>query len=127
MEISDVHETFIVTEKVYQGFINCFQDENPLHVNADFAKSKGFQDKVMHGNILNGFLSFVIGEKLPKKNVIIHKQTIKFSNPFFLNDQLDCDLILDKFVESVMTYIFKFSFKRGDVVIASGTIQIGEI
>lgn len=119
--------SFIVSEDVYSRFLACFKDNNPLHVDAEFAKKKGFETKVMHGNILNGFLSFMIGENLPIKNVIIHKQSIKFHNPFYLNDELNCELNLDKFVESVNTYLYSFSFMRSNVKIASGKIQIGII
>ena len=65
---------FTVTESIYLGFIENFQDKNPLHTNESFAVSKGFKSKVMHGNILNGFLSYFIGEALPSKDVIIHSQ-----------------------------------------------------
>ena len=63
---------FTVTEETYLGFISLFKDKNPLHTDATFARLRGFDDKVMHGNILNGFLSYFIGECLPMKNVIIH-------------------------------------------------------
>ena len=56
--------TFQVTESVYRGFIEIFKDKNPLHTDEAFARSKNFQGKVMHGNILNGFLSYFIGECL---------------------------------------------------------------
>ena len=62
---------FIVSENIYKGFIQLFNDKNPLHVNDVFAIEKGFKEKVMHGNILNGFLSYFIGECLPVKNVVI--------------------------------------------------------
>lgn len=42
----------------------------------------------MHGNILNGFLSYFIGECSSSKNVIIHFQEIHFKNAVYLNDEL---------------------------------------
>jgi acyl dehydratase len=38
-----------------------------LHIDDDYARSKGFKQKVMHGNILCGFLSRFVGELLPVK------------------------------------------------------------
>src|SRR5690349_15151584 len=81
-------QTFLVSEKIYEGFIELFGDKNPLHTNEAFAVEKGFKGRVMHGNILNGFLSYFIGECLPVKNVIIHSQEIKFSNAVYVNDEL---------------------------------------
>jgi len=77
------YHQFIITQEVYQQFQLCSNDRNPLHTNEDFAKSKGFTDKVMYGNILNAFVSFFIGECLPTKNVIIHSQEIAFKNPVY--------------------------------------------
>ena len=73
-------EKFHINDKIYQGFINIFNDNNPLHTNYQFANDKGFKGIVMHGNILNGFISYFIGEKLPTKDVIIHSQEIKYKN-----------------------------------------------
>ena len=44
-------ESFIVSKKIHQDFIQLSQDRNPLHTNDDFALSKGFKKIVMHGNI----------------------------------------------------------------------------
>ena len=67
-----------VDETIYLGFVNLFKDNNPLHIDEHFAQQKGFKTKVMHGNILNGFISHFIGECLPTKEVIIHTQEIKY-------------------------------------------------
>src|SRR5258705_9362365 len=77
-----------VTEKIYHGFIDIFNDKNPLHTDAQFANEKGFAGKVMHGAILTGFLSNFIGEQLPVKNVIVLSYTISFKKPVYLGDKL---------------------------------------
>lgn len=119
---------FTVTESIYLGFIENFQDKNPLHTNESFAVSKGFKSKVMHGNILNGFLSYFIGEALPSKDVIIHSQEIQFKNPVYLNDDLVLKAEVSGIYESVKAIEFKFKFINTELkVIAKGKIQIGEI
>ena len=118
---------FQLDERIYKGFIDLFQDENPLHVDSEFAKSKGFQSQVMHGNILNGFVSFFIGMKLPIKNVIIHSQEIHFKQPVYLNHELNFEAVITDFFESVNTYQFKFKFTHESKVVAKGKIQIGVI
>ena len=85
-------QAYTVDETVYSGFISLFRDNNPLHTNEQFAQQKGFRSKVMHGNILNGFISHFVGECLPLKDVIIHSQEIKFLRPVQLNDNLNFHL-----------------------------------
>jgi 3-hydroxybutyryl-CoA dehydratase len=117
---------FVVSDAIHQNFIKTFKDENPLHTDEAFARLKGFKGKVMHGNILNGFLSYFIGECLPVKNVIIHSQEIQFKNPVYLNDELDFSAEVSGVYESVNSVEFKFNFKNPEKkTVAKGKIQIG--
>ncbi len=119
-------QLFIITKEHYSHFINLSNDRNPLHINTTFAKEKGFKDVVMHGNILNAFLSYFIGECLPIENVIIHSQEIQFKNPVYMNDQLFFKSEVVGYFESVNAIEFKFSFKNEEnKTVAKGKIQIG--
>lgn len=119
-------ENFIVSNEIYNGFITLFKDRNPLHTETQFAQSKGFQSEVMHGNILNGFLSYFIGEGLPTKNVIIHSQEIQFKNPVYLNESLQFNATVIGVYDSVNAVEFKFDFKNtSGKTVAKGKIQIG--
>jgi len=119
-------QNFCVSTEIYQRFIQLFQDKNPLHIDHDFAISHGFKSCVMHGNILNGFLSYFVGECLPTKNVIIHSQEIQFKNPVYLDDILQFKAIVDGVYESVAVVHFKYNFKNSDEkIVAKGKIQIG--
>jgi 3-hydroxybutyryl-CoA dehydratase len=120
--------TYAVSESVYNKFIELFNDKNPLHTNEEFARSKKFNGRVMHGNILNGFLSHFIGECLPDKNVIIHSQQIQFKKPVYLDDTLTLNATVSGVFESVNAVEFKFNFLNGsEAVVAQGKIQIGII
>lgn len=117
---------FLVTEKVWRGFMEVFGDRNPIHTDSAYACEKGFNDIVMYGNILNGFLSYFIGELLPLKNVIIHTQEIRFNNPVYLNDSLDFVAEVKDFFESVQAIEFKYYFQnQHGIKVAKGSIQIG--
>ena len=117
---------FEVSREVYEGFLKLFRDHNELHTDEDFAQSKGFKSIVMHGNILNGFLSYFIGECLPLRNVIIHSQEIKFSNPVFLEDNLKLEAKISDIYESVAVFELSFRFKNeSGSSVARGKVQVG--
>ena len=119
-------QQFVVSAEVHEKFIQLFQDKNPLHTDEAFAIAKGFQGRVMHGNILNGFLSYFIGECLPTKDVIIHSQEIQFKNAVYIDDVLDFTATVEGFYESVNAVEFKFNFKNAaSKIVAKGKIQIG--
>ncbi len=120
------NQNFTVLDETYKGFIHLFKDNNPLHTDEQFAKMKGFADKVMHGNILNGFISYFIGECLPLKDVIIHSQQIQFKNPVYLEDELLFQAIVTGVYESVNVVEFQYEVKKKDLkVVAKGKFQIG--
>ena len=122
------NKKFNVSKTVYDGFVEIFNDKNPLHVDELFAQSKGFKSVVMHGNILGGFLSYFIGECLPLKNVIIHSQEIKYLEPIYLNQLVSFIGEVADVYESVNVVEFKFYFEDDfSKKLAKGKIQIGII
>jgi acyl dehydratase len=118
-------EKFVITQDVYDSFKNVFKDFNALHTDDAYAQSKGFKEKVMHGNILNGFLSCFVGELLPFKNTIIHSSHIAYKKPCYLNDEVNLEANLVDVYESVDAYLFKFKFLVLGEIKASGEIQVG--
>ena len=123
-----VNHLFTVSSEVYRAFQECSGDFNPLHTDEEFARSKGFPDKVMYGNILNVFVSTLVGECLPTKDVMIQSQELQFKRPVFMNDELTATMNVESVHESVNTVIFKFSFRNQcQKVVAKGKVQIGII
>ncbi len=127
MTLGDQFETrFEVTEQVYRGFMEIFADRNPLHTDEAFAREHGFSGKVMYGNILNGFVSYFVGECLPVKNVAIQHQQIKFGTPVYLHDSLVMHSHLAEVYDTVNAYLFKFYFQNtAGVKVARGEVRIG--
>lgn len=122
------NEKFLMSKNIYKGFLSIFNDKNPLHTNREFAIKKGFKDVVMHGNILNGFLSYIIGEKLPIKNIIIYKQEIKYHKPVYINDILYFYAeVIDVHAKINVIEIKYFFNNQDNIKVASGKFQIGVI
>ena len=118
-------KTFQVTEAIYKGYAALFKDSHLLHTDEDFAKNKGFNGVVMHGNILNGFISHFIGECLPVKDVLIHSQQIEYCHAVYLNDILDFDAVIVDVFESVRMFEFEFSFRNKEKLrVAKGKFRI---
>jgi 3-hydroxybutyryl-CoA dehydratase len=118
--------TFVVSREVYEGFMEVFGDRNPLHTDAGYARSKGFGSEVMHGNILNGFISHFVGERLPTKDVVIHSQEIKYYLPVYLNDRLELHAEVRNVSDAVKVVEMEFRFcNEAGSKVARGKVQIG--
>ena len=118
--------SFVVSENVYKSFQQCSGDFNPLHTNEDFAKGKGFNSRVMYGNILNGFISYAVGMELPTPDVMLQLQNIQYKKPVYMNDKLVMNLKTEEIHEGVHVVIFVYKFtNEQNKVVAKGHIQIG--
>lgn len=117
---------FVVSSEVYTGFLNIFNDHNPMHVDDQYAVAHGFPSKIMHGNILGGFLSYFVGECLPSKKVVIMSQVMNFHKPFFENDTLLFEAKLHGLYaeDTVGEFKYKFKAKATGDLIAKGKLQV---
>ena len=121
--------TYKVSQDVYFAFQRVSSDYNPLHTDEAFAKRKGFQDRVIYGNILNAFVSHFVGMLLPSREVMIQSQDISFHKPVYLNDEIRLEAGIDTVSEAVNIINYKFKFKRlgggKNELVAKGHVQIG--
>ncbi len=72
---------------VYQ-FAGITGDLNPAHVNSVIANKSIFEDRVVHGMLLGGLISAVLGMYLPGPGTIYLEQNLKFKKPVFFGDTI---------------------------------------
>lgn len=61
-------------------------DFNPAHVNVEAAKSGLFGERIVHGILVAGLVSAVIGMRLPGEGTIYMEQDAKFLKPVKIGD-----------------------------------------
>ena len=83
--MSESFEATITEEKVDE-FRKITEDINPLHNDIEYAKSKGYNEKVVYGMLTSSFLSTLAGVYLPGKYSLIHSVEIIFKKPVFISD-----------------------------------------
>lgn len=72
-----------------QKFLEITGDENPLHVDGEFAKLRGYKGQVVYGMLTASLMSTVAGMYLPGKNSLIHSIEGKFVKPVFVNEDIE--------------------------------------
>jgi len=75
-----------VTEADIVGYAGISGDMNPVHINEEFAKTTMFKTRIAHGMLSAGFISAVLGTKLPGPGCIYLSQTLKFMAPVKIGD-----------------------------------------
>src|SRR6218665_3637258 len=75
-----------VTERDVQLFGEATGDMNPVHFDEEFAKKTIFRGRVAHGALSIGFISALLGTKLPGSGSIFLSASIVFKTPVRIGD-----------------------------------------
>jgi 3-hydroxybutyryl-CoA dehydratase len=63
-------------------------DLNPAHVNEEYAKKTFFKTRIVHGMLLAGLISGVLGNRLPGPGTIYIRQELNFLAPVRIGDTI---------------------------------------
>ena len=78
-----MHDVFAktITDTDIVVFAGISGDTNPVHLNHEFASQTMFEGRIAHGMLSAGFISTVIGTKMPGPGCIYVAQSLKFKAP----------------------------------------------
>ena len=76
----------VVTDAMVEQFAAVSGDDNPLHLDDDYAATTVFKGRIAHGMLGASFISAIVGTRLPGPGTIYMNQSLKFSAPVRIND-----------------------------------------
>ena len=132
-EIDDLAQgkEFSFEKKISSSDVDIFArltgDNSPLHMEDSFARKRGFKSRVVHGGLLVGCISQLVGVFFPGKNSVIQTLNIKFSHPAYIGDVLKIHSIIDQISESMGTIILKLTITNQNTgqVLLKSKVQVG--
>ncbi|MEP0549096.1 MAG: MaoC family dehydratase [Rhodothermales bacterium] len=90
-----VGDTARFTKTITQADVTLFAgitgDFNPLHIDHEHAKKTRFGQPVVHGALLVGFVSTVVGMQLPGPGALYVSQSLAFKKPVFIGDTITAE------------------------------------
>ena len=75
-----------VMETDIVGFAAVSGDNNPIHLNEDYAASTRFGQRIAHGMFTASLISAVIGTQMPGPGAVYLSQTLQFMAPVKIGD-----------------------------------------
>ena len=89
--------TKTVTESDVVLYASLSGDNNPIHLDADYASKTRFGQRIAHGLLVAGLISAVLGEKIPGPGTIYTGQTLRFLRPVYLGDTITATATIVKY------------------------------
>jgi 3-hydroxybutyryl-CoA dehydratase len=77
-----------VTADTIRAFADVSGDRNPVHVDAEYAATTMFKERIAHGMLSAAYISAVFGMQLPGPGAIYISQTLNFKAPVKIGDTM---------------------------------------
>lgn len=77
-----------VSEAEIDAFADLSGDHNPLHVDAAFARGRGFPDRVAHGYLLGSKVSAFVGMTMPGRDCLLLETQLAWPRPVHPGDEV---------------------------------------
>ena len=115
-----------LTPELIDAFARLTGDFNPLHVSDEFARSRGFPDRLAHGLLSAAFFSAICGMLLPGRDCLLQSVKFDFRKPVPAGTALTLEVAVVQKIEAVRAIVLEISARNaaGETVI-SGKIQAG--
>jgi 3-hydroxybutyryl-CoA dehydratase len=89
LKVGDTAEfTKTVSEADIYLYAGVTGDVNPAHIDEVYAQKTFFKTRIAHGMLLAGFISTVLGNKLPGHGTVYMKQELSFLGPVHIGDTI---------------------------------------
>jgi 3-hydroxybutyryl-CoA dehydratase len=103
--------SFAYTQKQVDEFARVTGDDNPVHLDEEFASKTIFKKRIAHGMLGASILSKVFGTLFPGNGTIYLNQTLNFLRPMYVDEAYEAvfevkELIVEKNRAIISTTIF---------------------
>lgn len=116
--VRTVTETDIVQYSQISG------DDNPLHVNEEFAKQTVFKGRIAHGMLTCGYISAVLGTKLPGPGCAYLNQNLNFRAPVRIADTVQTRITIKEIEPETNKVVCEAVCSIGEKVVIDGTATL---
>jgi len=109
-----------VTDDDIRRFAALSGDDNPVHLDADFAAKTRFKGRIAHGMLAASFISTVVGTKLPGYGCIYISQNLRFRAPVRIGDTVETTATVAEVDREKKRVRMETVCKVGDTVVVDG-------
>lgn len=116
--VRTVTETDIVQYSQISG------DDNPVHVNEEFAKKTIFKGRIAHGMLTCGYISAVLGTKLPGPGCAYLNQNLNFRAPVRIGDTVQTRITIKDIDNDTNNVVCEIVCSIGEKIVIDGSATL---
>lgn len=124
-----VGQTARYTKKIEERDLLLFAavsgDANPVHLDADFAATTAFKERIAHGMLTGAIISAAIAMELPGPGTIYLGQSLRFRLPVKIGDTVTIQLeVTEKRDKRKFVTLDCKAYNQSEKLVASGTSEV---
>ena len=113
-----------VTEADIILFAGVSGDDNPVHINEEWASQTMFKGRIAHGMLSAGYISTVIGTRLPGPGSIYMSQSLKFRAPVRIGDTVTATVTIREINQEKRRLTLDTVCTGGDTTVIEGEAMV---
>ncbi len=120
----------VVFEKIFSldeviAYAKLTGDDNPVHIDAEYAKNSRFGDNIVHGMFVMGVVSKILGTMLPGNGTIYLGQDVKFKRPVYVGKKVFFEVEITKIEdERKFIYLNTNVFDESGMCLVEGSARV---
>ncbi|MFW6134179.1 MAG: MaoC family dehydratase [Elusimicrobiota bacterium] len=127
LSVGDKHiEEITIGKENVEAFAKATGDFNPLHMDDEFAKDSQFGKRVVHGVLLPGIISGILGTKFPGLGTVAREMTAKFSRPVFIGETVKAEVEVTEMKKkyNICTIKYKITNQQGKTAVRGKAVVL---
>ena len=95
-------------------------DNNPIHLDEEYAAATPFKERIAHGMLSASFISAVLGTRLPGPGCIYMSQSLRFRAPVRVGDDVTATATIKEVDATRKRIVLETVCRVGDTVVIDG-------
>jgi 3-hydroxybutyryl-CoA dehydratase len=109
-----------VTDADIRRFAEVSGDDNPVHLDEDYARTTRFGGRIAHGMLGAGFISAVLGTQLPGYGTVYLSQSLSFRRPVKIGETIVTEATVTDLQPEKSRVVLKTVCRVGDATVIEG-------
>lgn len=115
---------WVFDEREVRLFAEITGDQNPVHLDSEYAAKGKFGRTIVHGILLAGLISKVIGMELPGKGSIYLEQDLQFKKPVFVGEKVTAKVKITDIHKNKIFTLETNIYDKDNCCVINGTAKV---